>query len=126
LEALGYQLQDILASVAEEAGIEVRELLVGGGVSASNLACQIQADLLGIPVKRPTFSETTAWAAALFAGLGAGVWTDLSELPPLPGDHTYFLPKLVAGQRVAGYERWKHAVSLTRAWGDGVKEANLQ
>jgi glycerol kinase len=126
LEALGYQLNDILAAVTAETGIEVNELLVGGGVSTSNLACQIQADLLGIPVKRPTFSETTAWAAALFAGLGADIWTDLSELPPLPGDHTCFLPKLVAEQRVTGYERWKHAVSLTRAWGDGVKEANLQ
>jgi glycerol kinase len=120
LEALGYQLRDILASVSAETGIRVNELLVGGGVSASDLACQIQADLLGIPVKRPKFSETTAWAAALLAGLGADVWKDLSELPPLPGDHTRFLPQLSAVQREAGYECWKHAVSLTRAWGEGA------
>jgi len=119
LESLGYQLRDILTSVSEETGITVNELLVGGGVSASDLACQIQADLLGIPVKRPEFSETTAWAAALLAGLGADVWKDLSELPPLPGDHTQFSPQLLTG-RDAGYERWKHAVSLTRAWGESA------
>jgi glycerol kinase len=120
LEALGYQLRDILASVSAETGIKVNELLVGGGVSASDLACQIQANILGIPVKRPEFSETTAWAAALFAGLGADVWTDLSNLPSLPGDHIHFLPQSTIGQQDIGYERWKLAVSLTQAWGDGV------
>jgi hypothetical protein len=85
----------------------------------SDLACQIQADLLGIRVKRPDFSETKAWAAALMAGLGADVWTDLSELPLLPGGHTIFSPQLDEGRRDAGYERWKYAVSLTRDSGDG-------
>ncbi|UCG24580.1 MAG: carbohydrate kinase [Chloroflexota bacterium] len=118
LEALGYQLRDILASVWAETGIEVNELLVGGGVSASDLACQIQADLLGIPVKRPDFSETTAWAAGLLAGLGAGTWTDVTELPPLPGDYTHFYPQLTPGRRDANYERWRHAVALTQNWGN--------
>ncbi len=120
LEALGYQLRDILTSVSAETGIKINELLVGGGVSASDIACQIQADLLGIPVKRPKFSETTAWATTLLAGLGAEIWTELSELPPLPGDYTQFLPQLDQERRNAGFERWKHAVSLTRAWGDGA------
>jgi glycerol kinase len=120
LEALGYQLRDILATVSAETGIGVNELLVGGGVSASDTACQIQADQLGIPVKRPEFSETTAWAAGLLAGLGAGIWADLSELPPLPGGHTHFYPQLAPGQQDAGYERWRHAVSLSQAWGDGT------
>jgi glycerol kinase len=126
LEALGYQLRDILASVSAETGIRINELLVGGGVSASDVACQIQADLLGIPVKRPKFSETTAWAAGLLAGLGADVWRDLSELPPLPGDYTRFRPQLTSEQRDAGFERWKYALSLTRAWGDGLHSTTMQ
>ncbi len=126
MEALGYQLRDILTSVSEETGIEVNELLVGGGVSASDIACQIQADLLGIPVKRPEFTETTSWAAALLAGLGADVWRDLSELPPLPGHYTRFSPQLTNGQQEAGSERWKQAVSLTRAWGDELHNPSLQ
>jgi glycerol kinase len=121
LEALGYQLRDILASVATETGTKVGELLVGGGVSASDLACQIQADLLGIPVKRPQFSETTAWAAALLAGLGADIWTDVSELPILLGEHTRFYPRLSQDQVEDGHGRWQLAVSLTQAWGSGSR-----
>ena len=93
--------------------------------STSDLACQIQADLLGIPVKRPEFSETTAWAAALLAGLGANVWREQSELPPLPGDYTDFLPQLTTEWRDEGFERWKQAVSLARAWGDGSSNPTL-
>lgn len=117
LQAIGYQLRDILHAVTAEASTMVNELLVGGGVSASDLACQIQADLLGLPVKRPEFMDTTAWAAALLAGLGANTWTDASALPSLPGSQAYFYPQLSPEERDAGYERWQRAVHLARAWG---------
>ena len=124
-QALGYQLRDILTSVSAETGINVNELLVGGGVSASDIACQIQADLLGIPVKRPEFPETTSWAAALLAGLGADVWRDLSELPPLPGDYTRFRPQLTRDSEMQVLSAGSKAVSLTRAWGDGLHNPTL-
>ena len=116
-ESIGYQVRAILETVDKEAGISVEQLLVGGGVSASDLACQIQADLTGIPALRPTFSETTAWAAALLAGLGAGVWPSPDALPPLPGSYDRFDPDLNSQQRDAGYQRWQQAIHLASAWG---------
>jgi glycerol kinase len=92
------------------------QLKVGGGLSDSNVACALQADWLGLPVIRPTFTQTTARAAALLAGLGAGFWNSEADLPPLPGEHTVFEPRLSADQRDAGYEAWKQSISTVMSW----------
>lgn len=115
-ESIGYQIRSILETITDDTGLQVKSLLVGGGVSASDQACQIQADLLAMPVLRSSFSETTAWAAGLLAGLGAGIWPSPAELPPLPGAHVCFEPLLADEVRDHGYERWKRAVSLVNAW----------
>lgn len=117
LDALGLQMHAIMDTMQRATGLTQRELLVGGGVSASAVACQIQADLTGLPVRRPLFQETTAWAAALLAGLGAGVWLDVESLPALPGESTLFVPRLSQSERSAAIGRWERAVALARAWG---------
>jgi glycerol kinase len=115
-ESIGYQIRAILETIQTEAQVTVNELLVGGGLSTSDIACQVQADLLGLPILRPTFTETTAWAAGLLAGLGAGLWSTEMELPPLPGSRQRFDPEMAEEKRHAGYERWQHAVAMTRNW----------
>lgn len=116
LESLGYQVRAILETIQAEAGLRVDRLHLGGGISASDEACQIQADLLGIPIIRPVFAQTTARAAALLAGLGAGMWAGAQDLPPLPEGQTVFEPRLSADRREAGYARWQRAVEIVRAW----------
>jgi glycerol kinase len=115
-ESIGYQIRAILETITRETDLQVKRLLVGGGVSSSDQACQIQADLIGIPVLRPTFAETTAWAAGLLAGLGAGVWSSPHELPPLPGSHTCFEPAMKSAKRDDGFHRWQRAISLAARW----------
>jgi glycerol kinase len=119
LESLGYQVRAILETIQVEAGLRVDRLHLGGGISASDEACQIQTDLLGIPIIRPVFTQTTARAAALLAGLGAGVWASVADLPPLPDGQTVFEPRLSTDQRETGYARWRRAVDAVRAWGQG-------
>ena len=117
LDSIGYQIRAILQTIAQDSGTVVEELLVGGGVTASDVACQIQANLTGIPILRPTFAETTAFAAALLAGLGSGVWPDELSLPVVPGTRTMFEPEISSEQRDAGYASWQKAVRLAREWG---------
>ncbi len=116
LNALGQQMRAIMDTMQASTGLSNDELLVGGGVSASDLACQIQADLTGLRVRRPVFRETTAYAAALLAGLGAGMWDSAESLPPIPGESDIFVPQLAPEQRMAQFERWQEAVALTRRW----------
>ena len=117
LESLGFQVRAILDTIAQDTGLRVDRLFLGGGISVNDLACQIQADLLGIPTVRPRFTETTARAAALLAGLGAGVWPSEAGLPPLPAERTVFEPRLSADERDARYAGWQRAVAVVRAWG---------
>ena len=116
LDSIGFQLRAILSAMQAESGVHVNQLKVGGGLSASDAACQIQADWLGLPVVRHDFKETTARAAALLAGLGAGFWAGLDDLPPLPGARTVFEPRLSPAEREAGYAGWDRAVRTVRAW----------
>lgn len=117
LDSIGYQIRAILDTIAHDTGTVVDELLVGGGVTASDLACQIQADLTGRPVLRPTFTETTAYAAATLAGLGTGAWAGEDVLPAAPGTRTVFEPCLDPSRREEGYARWQEAVQLVQTWG---------
>lgn len=116
LDSIGLQLAAILDEIDARAGVRVARLKVGGGLSASDTACAIQADWLGIPVLRSSFTETTARAAALLAGLGAGFWAHEADLPALPGETRIFEPRLDAGRRAEGREAWRRAVDAVMSW----------
>ena len=94
--------------------------VIGGGLSNSDIACQIQADRLGIPLVRPSEKETTARGAALLAGLGLGVWKSIDDLPTLPEGSTIFEPRLSTDQRDRDYVRWQQAVRHVRELGEGI------
>jgi hypothetical protein len=88
------------------------ELRVDGGASVNNLLLQFQADLLGVPVLRPTVTETTALGAAYLAGLGSGYWSDQSEVAANWRLDRRFEPmhsRDWAGQRMAA---WAQAVRV--------------
>lgn len=116
LESIGCQMRLILAEIEQNTAVSVPELRVGGGVSASNVACQIQADITGIPILRPAFTETTAWAAALLAGLSAGVWADETAVPQPATTHTRFEPQLAETAVQTLYQRWQNATQLMLAF----------
>lgn len=115
LDALGYQLHDILVAIAEDTGITIDQLHVGGGLAASDTACQLQADVLGIPVVRAADTETSVRAAALLAGLGAGIWRAASDLPALPGPATTFEPSISA-EREQSLAMWRRALERAIGW----------
>jgi len=116
LDSIGFQLHAILEEIHASTGVAVSQLKVGGGLSASDTACAIQADWLGIPVLRSSFRETTARAAALLAGIGAGFWAGEGDLPPLPGQVEVFEPRLDATRRAEGHAEWGRAVDMVRTW----------
>jgi glycerol kinase len=80
LEAIAFQVADVLEAMQTDAGITLSELRVDGGAAANNLLMQLQADFLGVPVVRPAGLETTALGAAALAGLAVGYWKDLEDV----------------------------------------------
>ncbi|MBC8090627.1 MAG: glycerol kinase [Pseudonocardia sp.] len=114
LEAIAFEVRDVV-DVMVEAGLAVPELSVDGGASANDLLCQLQADQLGVPVRRPRVTETTALGAAFLAGLATGVWSSTDELARTWALDRRFAP--VAGARDDGrHARWRQAVERSLSW----------
>jgi glycerol kinase len=92
-----------------------KELRVDGGASVMDALCQFQSDLLGIPVRRPGQTETTALGAAFLAGLGAGLWSD-SDLNGLWKLDREFEPAISRDQAETLQAQWRRAVERSRRW----------
>jgi glycerol kinase len=116
LEATAYQTRDVLEAMQTDAGVTLRTLKVDGGMVANELLMQFQADILGVPVVRPTFTETTALGAAYAAGLAVGFWKDLEALRQHWGVDHIFEPVMAAEKRDGLYRSWKKAVARTFDW----------
>jgi glycerol kinase len=84
--------------------------------------CQFQADLLGLTVRRPRNTETTALGAAFLAGLGAGLWTD-SDLGQLWKLDREFEPRMSRDEADTLQARWHRAVERSRGWEEGAPPA---
>ena len=65
--------------VYEVTGKRPEQVVFASGASKSPIWCQILSDVLGIPVKVPKVKEATALGAAIIAGIGAGIYPDISE-----------------------------------------------
>jgi glycerol kinase len=103
--------------MARDSGRQLSSLAVDGGLSASDLTMQFQADITGIEVDRPAMRETTALGAAIAAGLATGVWDELRDLRDVGRKgRTVFRPAL--GREVAErkYRKWEQAVEMSRGW----------
>jgi len=115
LEAIAFQVADVLEAVKSETGA-FTALRVDGGASVNNLLLQFQADVLGVPVARPQVTETTALGAAYLAGLATGFWPNPDALRTSRSDDARFEPKMSAEERTARRARWHKAVERVRGW----------
>ncbi|GAA4177947.1 glycerol kinase GlpK [Gryllotalpicola koreensis] len=116
LEATAFQTREVLDAVCADAGAELSELKVDGGMTANELLMQFQADILGVPVVRPVVAETTALGAAYAAGLAVGFWSGLDELRANWQEGRRWEPHLDEASREALLRQWKKAVTRTFDW----------
>ncbi|GAA3086735.1 glycerol kinase GlpK [Streptosporangium carneum] len=113
LEAIAFEVRDVVEVMTGDAGLRVPVLKADGGASGNDLLMQLQADQLGVPVERPAIQETTALGAAFLAGLGAGVWSSADELRKTWNLDRRFEPGEQDGE---AYARWLRAVDRSRSW----------
>ena len=95
-----HQVVDAIESIGVDA------LWVDGGLSRSDWIVRRLADLGGVQVRRTPRADSTALGAALLAGLAAGAWSGVGELPPVEAD---LVAEPRAGDRTAERERWAAA-----------------
>jgi glycerol kinase len=116
LESIAFQSRDLVECFAADTGLRPGALQVDGGAAANDFLMQFQADVLGIPVRRPRELETTALGAAYLAGLATGFWRDAEELAANWREERRFEPALAPAEREARYAGWQRAVERARDW----------
>ena len=116
LEATAYQTREVLDAMEKDSGMKLAALKVDGGMVYNELLMQFQADILNVPVVRPTVAETTALGAAYVAGLAIGFWNSLEDLRQNWGVGKTWQPHMQAQTRERLYRGWLKAVERTFNW----------
>ncbi|KAK4056167.1 Glycerol kinase [Microbotryomycetes sp. JL221] len=144
LEATCFQTRAILEAMSKDIGstttttndneenkndddIDDRERLllsslkVDGGMTGSDVAMQLQADILGIPIERPTMRESTALGAALLAGAGLGLFGwKLDDPDTLDNVNEFgvktFRQSITDEEKEWKFAGWNRAVNRSMAW----------
>ena len=116
LEAIAYQVRDVVDLMSNEANTRIPSLRVDGGGTANSLLMQFQADILGIPVKLTAVPDTTALGAGYLAGLGVGMWQNTEEIAHKSHISRIFEPGMSSDKRELLYSDWKRAIERARNW----------
>ncbi len=118
LESIAFRVKEICDAMTES-GVPLQEVQVDGGLTQCELLMQIQADVLGIPVRRHDMAEFTALGVGYLAGLGCRIWKSPEELPRCRSTGRLFEPSVDAHDAYqAKFEKWKHVCSAAVAMGD--------
>jgi glycerol kinase len=116
LEATAYQTREVIEAMEKDSGVKLSALKVDGGMTHNDLLMQFQADILDVPVIRPSVSETTALGAAYAAGLAVGFWDDMEALRENWSIARTWRPQMDAETRAELFGGWKRAVTRTFDW----------
>jgi glycerol kinase len=116
LEATAWQSKEVVDAMNADSGVDLTSLKVDGGMVYNELLMQFQADVLDVPVIRPTVAETTSLGAAYAAGLAVGFWTEVEDLRANWGKDKEWQPQMEADEREKEYRFWKKAVTKTFDW----------
>jgi glycerol kinase len=116
LEASAWQTREVVDAMANDSGTTLTTLKVDGGMTANKLLMQFLADVLEVPVVRPTVAETTCLGAAYAAGLAVGFWRDTDELRANWAQDAQWTPAMDSTEVEREYGQWRKAVERTLNW----------
>jgi glycerol kinase len=116
LEATAWQTKEVVDAMNADSGVALTSLKVDGGMVYNETLMQFQADVLDVPVIRPTVAETTSLGAAYAAGLAVGFWKEVEDLRANWGKDKEWQPSMDAAERDKEYALWKKAVTRTFDW----------
>ena len=110
LEAIAYQIKDLIDLMTNHAGIALKELRVDGGPTKNNLLMHFQADMLNACINRSDIEEASAMGAVIMNGLAREVWKDMNEVAALRTTDNRILPDMTEEKRNKLYRGWTEAV----------------
>ena len=119
IEATCFQTKAILDAMNKDSGKPLASLRVDGGMTNGDVCMQIQADILGLTVERPTMRESTALGSAIAAGIAVGIWKGIDDLKDVnTAGMSEFKPENDEADRVSRFKLWNKGVERAVGWLD--------
>jgi len=115
LEGIALEVDDLLVAMADDLHKSLARMRVDGGAAANDLLMQFQADISGVTIERPAELESTARGAAMLAGVGAGLFREMSEAARMSRANRTFQIQMGHDERVAHRHRWAEAIGRARS-----------
>ena len=116
LEATAWQTREVADAMNADSGTPLTTLKVDGGMTRNDLLMQFLADVLAVPVVRPTVAETTCLGAAYAAGLAVGFWPDTDTLRANWQEDAKWTPEMDPAEVEREFGQWRKAVDRTLDW----------
>jgi glycerol kinase len=116
LEAIAYQVKEVIDAIVRDTDNPISVLKVDGGVANNDFLMQFQADVLGITVERPVVLDATAQGAAFGAGLAIDFWQDYDRLIASRAIDRLFEPSQKSTTTQNNFSLWQKAVSRAKNW----------
>lgn len=107
LESIVFQIKAVVSAMENDSNLQIKSLMVNGGISQNQFVVQTLADLLGIPIVHKGMADVSAFGAALLAGLGAGLFESLEQVKALLPSAAVLEARVELQQSIqAAYEVW--------------------
>ena len=116
LESMAYQTYDLMNSLKEVMGYELKTFKVDGGACANDFLLEFQSDIINMPLYRPECIETTSLGAAYLAGLATGYWKNTDDIISNWQINNIFRPDMDEERRQTLIDGWHRAVKCTLGW----------
>jgi glycerol kinase len=116
LEAMAYGTREMIEAMEADSSVSMTKLHVDGGAANNDWLMTFQADILGVPVRRPDMVEITALGVAGLAGLATGVWSDASQFLDSQGEEQQFDSVMQSSERKSLLDGWDQAVRAVKIW----------
>lgn len=114
LDAIAYQVKDVIGLMEKEAKIQLHNLKVDGGACENDYLMQFQSNILPATIYRPKIIESTALGVAYMAGLASGYFKSVEEITKLHQIERVFTNKMNEKKRQELYQKWLTAVKAAR------------
>jgi glycerol kinase len=115
LEAVAFEVDDLVRAMSDDLGRSVTRMRVDGGAAANGLMMQFQADISNLVVERPAELESTARGAAMLAGMGVGLFATPADAARMSRASDTFAAGMAEAEREKHRREWKDAVRRARS-----------
>ena len=116
LEGIAANVVQIVQAMMDDAKLTISSLRVDGGLTASKMMMQIQADLLGCPIEVVANPEATAIGVSALVARATGLWSSDDMIFRQVQIGQTYQPRLSEDRRRAQMDRFNEAIYHLKAW----------